>query len=65
MSNISKKIPNHINRLVLLLSDDINKNNFDNNNSLNEFILAIDNLNIKSIPHSHLIESLKKNYTIH
>ncbi len=62
MSNISKKIPNHINRLVLLLSDDINKNNFDNNNLLNEFILAIDNLNIKSIPHSHLIESLKKNY---
>ena len=62
MSNTSKKIPNHINRLVLLLSDDINKNNFDNNNLLNEFILAIDNLNIKSIPHSHLIESLKKNY---
>ena len=62
MSNISKKIPNHINRLVLLLSDDINKNNFDNKNLLNEFILAIDNLNIKSIPHSHLIESLKKKY---
>ena len=62
MSNISKKIPNHINRLVLLLSDDINNNNFDNKNLINEFILAIGNLSIKSIPHSHLIESLKKNY---
>ena len=49
MSNISKKIPNHINRLVLLLSDDINNNNFDNKNLINEFILAIGNLSIKSI----------------
>ena len=64
MSCSSKKLPKFILRLVFLLSKNFNEKNFENKDILNQFILAFDNLNIKSIPHSHLIESLKRNLVL-